>query len=142
MHNPYNDIRKRIPQEPKWWDEHAVPRYCEFTPDEVANIYADQVALVKIGCQECGHVFLVAFSEDPMDRMGDQVDSNPTTLKQSITGKFLHFGDPPNINCCPVGGTMNCEDYRVIEFWERHLHKGDFAWHRNSEFEIELEDAK
>lgn len=38
MHASYSDITDRL-GEPQWWDENAVPRYCEFEPARVANIY-------------------------------------------------------------------------------------------------------
>ena len=45
--------------------------------------------------------------------------------------------------CCAAGSSMNCEDYRVVEFWERHIGKGsDWEFHRNPEFEVELEGAR
>jgi hypothetical protein len=53
MHNYYKDIISKIPEEPQWFDEEAVPRYCPFTPDKLANIYADECALVLIQCQGC-----------------------------------------------------------------------------------------
>lgn len=62
MHHCYDDILSRIPEEPIWFDEHAVPRYCEFDPKRVANAYADEVALVEVTCQSCGRLFHVAFA--------------------------------------------------------------------------------
>jgi hypothetical protein len=40
MYRRYDDILSRIAEEPTWFDEHAVPRYCTFAPDQIANIYA------------------------------------------------------------------------------------------------------
>jgi hypothetical protein len=63
MHTTYADILDRINEPPKWFDEHAVPRYCDFAPREVAYIYAQEAVLVLIHCQNCKAGFRVAFSE-------------------------------------------------------------------------------
>ena len=39
MLNAYADIRSRIAEEPKWWDEEGVPRYCEFSHKELSLIH-------------------------------------------------------------------------------------------------------
>lgn len=57
MHTCYNDILSRVSEDPKWFDEHAVPRYCEFSPDECADIYARQVCLLLAECQNCAREF-------------------------------------------------------------------------------------
>lgn len=128
MHHHYSDITDKLGI-PQWYDEHAVPRYCVFGPDEVANIYASQIALLEIHCQECGTPFLVAMSWDPFRYV------NRPSLKEEITDKSVHWGDPPNIGCCCAGATMNCIDKRVLEFWERSR----FEWHRVRELEINLD---
>lgn len=131
MHHHYADITKKLGT-PIWWDEYAVPRYCDFAPNEVANIYAREVALVKIECQNCRHPFPVAFSGDSFP-----FPEGKKTLKQAIKEGILHYGDPPHLPCCPAGPTMNCLDIRVIEFWEASK-VGD--WKRNAEYEVGLED--
>ena len=55
--------------------------------------------------------------------------STPSRLKE------LHYGDPPNVGCCPAGRTMTCIDLRVLQFWARERSK----WERCPELEIELE---
>ena len=40
MNTEYDDIRALIAEPPRWWDEFAVPRYCDFHPRRAANIYA------------------------------------------------------------------------------------------------------
>ena len=143
MLNSYLDIRSRIPEPPLWWDENGVPRYVPFTPDETADIYAQECALVLIACQSCGTEFSVAFS-------WSQIVFVPLTLERV---KALHYGDPPNIGCCPAGATMNCDDLRVLEFWRkggdeftelRDGHRvclpGYFDWRRVPELEISLND--
>lgn len=115
MNNHYYDILSRIDQEPLWWDENAVPRFDEFTPHSVANIYADQVVLALITCQGCGQEYRVAFSSSAIDRhLRGQAN-----LADQVGNKTLHYGDPPNASCCSAGPTMNSEPRRVLEFWTK-----------------------
>lgn len=117
MNHDYADIRSRIPEPAQWWDEHAVPRYCTFTPDAVADIYAQQVALCDIACQGCGARFHVAFSWSQHEwRKGEMVTTGDITPTEAAR---LHYGDPPNVGCCGAGATMNCDDLRVLEFWRK-----------------------
>ena len=138
MNNNYKDIRDRIPECPKWFNEYAVPRYCEFHPDNVANIYAEEVALVLIECQDCRQEFIVAFSQSVMDRVRfDMI--HPGTLYQTIADKIkdktIHYGDPPNTDCCAAGPTMNSNPIRVLEYWsKKHL-----DWKRDKTFEVSIE---
>lgn len=131
MNPSYADIREKL-GEPKWWDEKAVPRYCDFHPDAV-NVYANEVALVRIACQACGRQFDVAMVSDSM-----LVAFGRRTLRQQITDRAIHYGDPPNAGCCPAGPTMNCDDLRVLEFWERST---GGAWSRDHLVEITLPDG-
>jgi len=62
MFNDYSDITERIAEPPKWWDEYGVPRYAEYDHYQVANIYAQETALVEIACSACWRHFEVAFS--------------------------------------------------------------------------------
>lgn len=137
----YADIRNRIPETPLWWDEHAVPRYCAFRPDEVANIYARECALVRIDCQSCGEQFRVAFSWDNYE-LGRNEDgtawvkaTDPMTVERV---QRLHYGDPPNGMCCATGAVMNSEPVRVIEFWSRR--DNVFEWKRVPELELRLDE--
>ncbi len=151
MLNSYDDIRSRIPESPRWWDENGVPRYVPFTPDETADIYAQECALVLIACQACGAEFLVAFSWPRVGFVrGECKALTPLTLERV---RSLHYGDPPNVGCCPAGPTMNCDDLRVLEFWRkggdefteeregmpgRVCLPGYFDWRRVRELEISL----
>ena len=149
MLNSYSDIRSRISEPPLWWDESGVPRYVPFAPDEVADIYADQVALVLIACQACHAEFPVAFSWSRIAFVkGEATIIGPLTLEKV---QSLHYGDPPNVGCCSGGATMNCDDLRVLEFWRRggdeftELRDGHrvclpgyFDWRRVPELEIAL----
>jgi hypothetical protein len=63
----YDDLYDLAQREPLWWDEHRVPRFAPFHPTDVNNIYATEVALCEISCQECSRKFLVAESTYMMD---------------------------------------------------------------------------
>lgn len=130
----YKDITSRIAEPPKWWDANGVPRYDDFQPGLSSNIYTDEVALLRIVCQSCAHEFDVEvvwgkFSHDWTGRAR-------TPLSQNIA--FIHYGDPPNVGCCPAGPTMNCIDLRVLQFWARE----NFKWVRKPKLEIELENIE
>jgi hypothetical protein len=129
MHHHYDDIRSRIADEPKWFDESGVPRYCDFSPDETANIYADQIALVLIACQSCGKQFRVCMVSDMMRLVYER-----PSLWEQIKDGSLHYGDPPNVRCCPAGPTMNCIDIRVLEAWQKQQAEPS----RVPEYEIDL----
>lgn len=127
MNHDYSDIRSRISEPPLWWDESAVPRYAEFAPERLSNIYAREAALVLIACQACGTRFQVALS---------MAMREPQALAMAIRDGSLHYGDPPNIGCCPAGPTMNCDDIMVLQYW----HRPDFDWIRDSSLEISIEE--
>ena len=129
----YDDIRRRIPEQPKWFDNHGVPRYDEFKPDDVPNIYAREACLYLIRCQACHAKFKVSAHSDDYVR----IIHKDINLSDQITNKFLHYGDPPRHNDCAGGDTMNCEDIRVLEYWRKER----FDWVRMPEFEITLADA-
>jgi hypothetical protein len=137
----YKDILAQVAVAPVWFDEHAVPRFCQFSPDEVANIYADEVALVLISCQACGEEFKVAFSDSRFSIskliFERYIGRKITTLGASIKTKCIHYGDPPNMQCCAAGPTMNCDDLRVLEYWKHPPFK---EWVRVPRFEIKLGD--
>ncbi len=145
MNESYDDIRSRIAEPPTWWDEQAVPRYCPFEPRYLANIYADECVLLRISCQGCDHPFDVAMSSSKLDaartaRLRKEDVTEETlrsyTLLASIERGDIHYGDPPNIGCCPGGPTMNCNDLRVLQFWRSE--QGD--WQRLTDFERILPD--
>lgn len=144
MKPDYIDIREKL-GEPRWYDEHGVPRYCEFSPDK-CGIYIDYVALVRIACQDCGKEFLVASELNVMDvqmlkyRKDDWEPALPNPEECSI-GSF-HYGDPPSHtsghwNRC-VGDTMNSIPLEVIEFWDRRANHSE--WQRRPECEGVIED--
>jgi len=104
------------------------------------NIYADECALVHIACQNCGHQFHVCFSDSKSQRMLERASGmrERRTLADAIRAKTIHYGDPPNVDCCAAGPTMNCDDIQVLEYW----HRPDFEWTRVPELEISVEDEK
>jgi hypothetical protein len=147
MNRHYKDILSRIATSPKWFDEAAVPRFCDFAPDECSNIYADECALVLIQCQACATEFEVCFSESTMTRlklnMMARRDGLGPSLLDQITKGAIHYGDPPNIECCPAGPTMNSEPKQVLQYWTRTGHE----WTRDSSAEVRfksewVEDAE
>ena len=141
MNHHYNDIRTRIDEPPVWFDERAVPRYCCFAPGETANIYCNETALVVIACQACGERFNVCFSQSRIDigwilRYG--AEPQPT-LADKIRDGSIHYGDPPNTDCCAAGATMNCDDLRVLEYWYRD--EVGFGWKRDASLEVEIDES-
>ena len=81
MFNQYDDIMSRIDSEPSWFDEHSVPRYCEFSPQRSASIYVNEAALAEIECQSCRRKFRVAFSA---------INFQSSTIAEAIEAKTLH----------------------------------------------------
>lgn len=130
MNHNYYDITSRIQEPVKWWDENAVPRYCEFHPDQASNIYARQAVLMEIACQSCDKRFLVCMTTDNMTLVREY-----PTLFQEIEDDAIHYGDPPNTDCC-VGTTMNSVPIRIVEAWSKDLL---FEWERKPKYEREIE---
>lgn len=147
MHHHYKDILDRADGAPLWWDEHAVPRFCEFGPDEVANIYADEVVLLRIHCQACGYAFRVAMSAEwsrrwlwARERLDHpDTDAQARLTQESSLGSLIvsgriHYGDPPNY-CCHAGATMNSVPILAAEVWTRR----SMDWVRIRELEREID---
>lgn len=109
MHPNYDDIIGRIAEPPVWWQAGGVPRWDPFTPHRSPNIYANEAVLMEIACQSCAHVFHVV--------MTGKKESD--ALSERIMDGSLHYGDPPNIDCCPGGPSMNSEPRRILEYWSR-----------------------
>lgn len=129
MKRHYRDILDRVAEEPLWFDEHGVPRFSAFSINEIADIYATEAALVLVTCQGCGREFRVAFSRC--------MEGEP--LSDQIRAKSLHYGYPPNIECCEPGPTMNSEPRKVLQFWRRFF-EPDFSigYTRDQSLEIDI----
>jgi hypothetical protein len=131
MHTDYRDIIARA-GDPVWWDEYAVPRYCVFEPNK-QNVYANEVALVKVLCARCQKVFLIGRTHDSMDDI-----NNVTSIKQDILDHVIGYGMPPfhfhDGHLCS-GSTMTCDVFRVMEYWHREA-LGN--WIRDRSLEIDL----
>lgn len=144
MKADYKDIRSKIKEEPLWYDENGVPRYAKFHPKLSPNIYADEVILLEIACQDCGKRFFVEMNWDPYHSIWYHRHSESFRNRLRIWLRIkrqswcpIHYGDPPNHRC--TGDTMNCIDLRIVEFWERGE---DLGWKRNRHLEITLEKEK
>jgi hypothetical protein len=134
MKHTYECIRSRIPEDPKWFDEDGVPRYDAFTPRLTANIYARQSCLLLIECQNCGQDFRVAMSWRTHEHAFGGKSSD---LATRVADGTIHYGDPPNIECCPAGPTMNSVPRKVLEFWRDDL-TGVGDWQRVPELERDI----
>lgn len=137
MLRSYEDIKSKIDEQPKWYDDNGVPRYCEFHPNQM-GIYEDLVISALIACQSCGQQFHVANGSNHHERYkayilaGRPIDNNVLSLNSVEAAQSFHYGDPPNHDC--VGDTMNCKDLQVIEVWARHI-DNKHEWHRVPEAE-------
>jgi hypothetical protein len=133
VNHHYADIREKL-GEPQWWDEVAVPRYCEFSPDATASIYAKEACLVRIECQGCRTPFRVCFTSDGTTWVAGNLEQY--SLAGAVKRGAIHYGDPPNAGCCPAGPTMNSIPRRVLEFWRKD---SKFNWERAHELEVDLD---
>lgn len=151
MHHDYSDITGLTDASPKWHDENGVPRYCDFHPNHLSNIYAREVALVAIDCQRCRTRFQVAISESSQQhKLWDEtLKSRVAFLSDLITNRTLHYGDPPNVHCCDTGPSMNSIPISVLEYWVKPYIKkitsgapiGDpsmMDWGRDQNFEVPI----
>lgn len=169
--------RCRCVATPIWHDEHGVPRFAEHHPDLCPDIGADEVALLAIACQGCRREFLVQMSWSRYDQIHEMATrglygpvakliqetgdamligalahlraEKPPSLSDLVRSGAVHYGDPPNVDCCAAGPTMNCLDLRVVEFWTRGpIVSGQLEdaikameWRRVPELEVELPDT-
>ncbi len=126
MHQHYEDILKRIDQAPIWFDEFGLPRYDEFSPQRLSNIYATEAALAEVFCQQCKRPFRVALT--------NTFARNGFGLSDEIRLNRVHYGDPPNVRCCAAGPVMNSVMHEILEYWTRD-HEAPGGWQRNTLFE-------
>lgn len=119
----YKDIVTRAGS-PDWHDENGVPRYGEFKPHRVANMYAREAALVQIRCRGCGTGFKVAVSRPNVS----PVPSAP--LSELIKSGTLSYGDPPNMGCCSKGLFAGSITEQIFEYWR--IADARSGWARDS----------
>ena len=130
MHQYYKDILDRIDEAPTWFDDDGVPRFGDFSPGKLGTIYASEAALAEVSCQACGRMFKVALTEAfACKRLG---------LSDEIRLRRVHYGDPPNVNCCGAGPSMNSEMQRILEYWPRDYEVSS-GWQRDPTFEGPVE---
>jgi hypothetical protein len=137
MHEPYLDIRNRA-GEPGWYSPDGVPRYSEFSP-ALCGVYNSHVAFVRIECQCCGHVMLVAsvwerFIAAAYGRTLALPKREDVRDPWDAIGSF-HYGDPPYHGCIGAGETMNSIPLEVLQFWKREP-LGN--WERDPAYEFVL----
>jgi hypothetical protein len=141
----YEDIIERINEPPRWFDERAVPRYCDFSPDQIANIYARECALILVACQNCGRRFRKAVSHDPWEALSvvtlvtgappadSAIDRWRASFRRALERRQITYhGNPPNMRCCPAGPTMTADFIAVLEYWRRD---DTLEWTREREVE-------
>jgi len=117
VHQYYADILALTDKEPLWFDECGVPRFTPFSPVHLNNIYAQYAVLLLIECQACRMPFQVALTERSQSTLMPK--DRCRSMHEHIRGGTVHYGDPPNIQCCEAGPTMNSVPRRVIEYWTR-----------------------
>jgi hypothetical protein len=156
MFQHYSDILTRIAEPPRWFDEQGVPRYCQFAPAEIANIYAHECALLEIACQGCGQTFIVALDQKAANEsiaMPGQ-KAQWQKLAELIRSHRIEYSDLPNVDCCGAGPSMTSVTKRVLEYWyrweETYTERGSTAvfvrarsgdWKRDPSLEIEIKST-
>ena len=111
------------------------PLYGPFSPDLLPDIYAVQACLLLIRCQNCGTEFKVSMS---FGRYDIRLKRARSSLKDRIISNEIHYGDPPNMHCCPAGPTMNSVPLRVLEFWMFGDRARASKWKRVPDLEREI----
>jgi hypothetical protein len=132
----YKDILEKIAEPPRWWDENRVPRYVDFAPWYIADIYSDEAALIEIACFGCLTIYRLACSMlhfDAPQRAG-------LPVADAIRSGDLLMSDPPNTGCCRIGPSTGCYNLRVLEYWCRRNQGRD--WTRDPSLEIDLPEMK
>lgn len=128
----YDDIKSRINEEPKWYTENGVPRYCDFSPKET-GVYSHFAVLVEIECQVCHQLFLIGEGFDRFNLQAIwQNDEDNFRIKLEDVVKTWSFGDPPRHDCEWGGDTMTSNEVRFVEVWEA---QNGIGWSRHPEYE-------
>jgi hypothetical protein len=132
----YSDILGKIAEPPRWWDENRVPRYVDFSPWHIADIYSDEAALIEIACFGCLTIYKLACSMlhfEAGERAG-------LPVAEAIRRGDLLMSDPPNPGCCRDGPSIGCYNLRVLEYWCRRNDRRE--WTRDQSLEIDLPERK
>ena len=151
MHRSYRDITSRISEEPKWWDENAVPRYDDFNYRDL-GVYIRYAILAEIACQSCHKRMKVGVGYEQHQITSHFKDGEHcfTAVPTDIVKEANNFawGDPPNHGC--VGDTMGAVETAILQVWQEGpdergewneklgcttLREEDFQWHRREELE-------
>lgn len=120
MLESYDDIRRRIPEPPKWFDAHGVPRYDEFHPSMSVNVYAQEVLLYEIECQNCQRRMLVEANWSRHRTLSIRRGNPDASLTHRVQTKDIGFGDPPCFaEDCGAGAVMMSDPIRTVQFWRR-----------------------
>jgi hypothetical protein len=133
MRQHYKDILDRIAEAPTWFDDFGVPRFGQFSPQRLSNIYASEAALAEVSCQECKRVFRVALTE--------AFACKPFSLSDEIRLGRVDYGDPPNIDCCIAGSCMGSVMHKILEYWSNDLEVSR-DWRRDPTFEGPVADTR
>ena len=125
MYLDYKDLTDRILEAPRWWVD-GVPRYCDFSPGQVA-IHAKEAALLLIEGQ------------NPEGRFEVGVFSPSYDFRYSFRASLiaygeLYVGDPPNYKDLATPH-MSTNTFRVLQYWKRN---DQYIWERDSTLELQL----
>jgi len=134
----YDDIKRRIDEEPSWYDANGVPRYDPFHPNMCPDAYAEEVLLLEIACQNCEKRFLGQVSWKTFGYHPSYAEEISGWQRGEGEWWPVSYGDPPrhsNGNCV-AGDVMSSDTLRVVEFWCRGK---DFGWERIPEYEVRFE---
>lgn len=157
MHKSYHDITSRIPEPPKWWDENGVPRYDDFSYNQL-GVYIRYAILALIECQSCGKHMKIGIGYDQHRIFVHRNKNEESCTSIEITDiakevENFNWGDPPSHGC--VGDTMISTPKALLEVWQMGpderggikegnnyitLREIDFEWQRKPELEGLIED--
>lgn len=135
MLTDYEDIRKRIKEEPKWFDTHGIPRYDKFHPSMLSP-YGKIAVLYLIECQSCNNGIIVADSYTDMDLFRAKITKKNKKFNKWLREiiELINYGDPPRHNdvqdkYCHAGCAMSSNALKIIELWYRK-----WEWRRVNKF--------
>ena len=111
----YSDLVERL-GDPRWWDENGVPRYAEFSPDQVANPYARQAALVQFACPRCRALVVCAVSSPEIDL---DIQTDLSVRRGALYGLLPHFKHCKEIAVGDLVGVKEVWRRRDLLVWRR-----------------------